>query len=77
MIRIVAAASALLLGCAAAPVFTPAFAQEAGEPLSAAVAQRRLEAYVHTWSTNAGVNPALISWRRPRQRLKVSHPDRQ
>src|SRR4051794_31363940 len=63
MIRIVSAASAILLGCAAPvfiPALAPAFAQEYGQPLSTAIAQRRLENYVHTWSTNAGINPGTV-----------------
>ena len=55
MLRNVSLALPILLGCAA-----PALAQESGEPLTAAIAQRRLENYVHTWSTNAGVNPATV-----------------
>ena len=55
MMRNLPVAAAILLGCA-----TNALAQDAGEPLSAAVAQRRLEAYVQTWSTNAGVNAATV-----------------
>jgi hypothetical protein len=55
MMRNLSIAAAILLGGA-----TNALAQDAGEPLSTAVAQRRLEAYVQTWSTNAGVNAATV-----------------
>jgi hypothetical protein len=48
-------AGAILLGCA-----TNAVAQNLYEPLSSEMAQRRLESYVRTWSTNAGVNAATV-----------------
>ena len=38
-----------------------AFSQEAYSPLSTATAQRRLEAYVDTWSANNGINAANVS----------------
>jgi hypothetical protein len=56
MTRTLSIAAALFVGCA-----TNALAQNAGEPLSSEMAQRRLEAYVHTWSTNAGVNAATVA----------------
>jgi hypothetical protein len=55
MIRNFSLAVVLSFGCV-----TAALAQDAREPLSAAVAQRRLEAYVQTWSTNPGVNAATV-----------------
>jgi hypothetical protein len=55
MIRYFSLAVVVSLGC-----ITGALAQDASEPLSAAVAQRRLEAYVQTWSTNPGVNAATV-----------------
>jgi hypothetical protein len=55
MIRNVSLAAAILLGCVAG-----VSAQDANEPLDAGVAQRRLEAYVRTWSTNEGVNAATV-----------------
>jgi hypothetical protein len=55
MMRNLSLAVPVLLGCA-----TGAVAQNANEPLDAGVAQRRLEAYVATWSTNRGVNPATV-----------------
>ncbi len=38
-----------------------AFSQEAYNPLGAAAAQRRLEAYVRTWSADNGINPGNVA----------------
>jgi hypothetical protein len=56
MRRTLSLVAAILLGGA-----TNALAQHANEPLNSEIAQRRLEAYVQTWSTNAGVNAATVS----------------
>ncbi|MBV8848421.1 MAG: hypothetical protein JOZ16_02420 [Methylobacteriaceae bacterium] len=55
MIRKLSLAATLVVGGA-----TAALAQDASEPLSSALAQRRLEAYVATWSANAGINAATV-----------------
>ena len=42
-------------------ICSAAFSEEADSPLSTATAQRRLEAYVDTWSANKAINAANMS----------------